>query len=80
MDNRKHSKKAIDWLLLEEGKRILHGRNGKERHCPNCRVYAWTASVRKLVPCMRLRGAAGTVKRACRFETRLPHAGATPWP
>ena len=31
-DNRKQSKKAIAWLLLEEkkeGKRILHGRNFK---------------------------------------------------
>jgi G:T-mismatch repair DNA endonuclease (very short patch repair protein)/uncharacterized Zn-finger protein len=36
-DNRRQSKKAIAWLMLEEkkgGKRILHGRNGKERQLP----------------------------------------------
>lgn len=36
-DNRKQSKKAIDWLKLEEkkeGKRNLHRRNVKERHLP----------------------------------------------
>jgi hypothetical protein len=43
-DNRKQSKKAIAWLLNEErkeGKRILHGRNAKERRLtelPNIRV------------------------------------------
>jgi hypothetical protein len=44
-DNRKQSKKAIAWLMLEEwkeGKRILHGRNGKEcrlPEVPDIRVY-----------------------------------------
>jgi len=35
-DKRKQSKKAVVWLLNEEkeGKRILHGRNGKERRLP----------------------------------------------
>jgi hypothetical protein len=36
-DYRKQSKKAIAWFLREEkkrGKRILHGRNGKERQLP----------------------------------------------
>jgi G:T-mismatch repair DNA endonuclease (very short patch repair protein) len=36
-DNRKQSKKAIAWLLNEErkeGKRYLHGRNGKECRLP----------------------------------------------
>jgi G:T-mismatch repair DNA endonuclease (very short patch repair protein) len=36
-DNRKQSKKAIAWVFKEEkkrGKRILHGRNGKERQLP----------------------------------------------
>jgi hypothetical protein len=34
--NRKKSKKAIAWLLLEEKRegKIIHGRNGKERHLP----------------------------------------------
>jgi len=35
--NIRQSKKAIAWLLLQErriGKRILHGRNGKERRLP----------------------------------------------
>jgi G:T-mismatch repair DNA endonuclease (very short patch repair protein) len=36
-DKRKQSRKPIAWLLLEErrtGKKILHGRNGKERQLP----------------------------------------------
>jgi G:T-mismatch repair DNA endonuclease (very short patch repair protein) len=36
-DNRRQSKKPIAWLLNEEkkeGRRILHGRNGKERRLP----------------------------------------------
>jgi len=41
-DNTRHSKIAIDWLLLaKEGKTILHGRKGKERQLselPDIRV------------------------------------------
>jgi len=37
IDSRKQSRKTIAWLLLEErrtGKKILHGRKGKERQLP----------------------------------------------
>jgi hypothetical protein len=40
-DNRRMSKKAMAWLKLEErkeGKRILHGSNGKERELPELPV------------------------------------------
>jgi hypothetical protein len=52
--NRKQSKKAVAWLLLEERKeckRILHGRNGKERRLPELPDILWTVFARKRAPC-----------------------------
>jgi hypothetical protein len=81
IDNRKQSRKAIAWLLHEEeGKRILHGRNGKERQLLNSQIYIWTASARRRAPCKSSVGATVMDIGASHSETYLWHVGAVPWP
>jgi hypothetical protein len=66
---------AISWSVLEkEGKRILHGRNGKECQLPvlsDIRVDGICEETRTMV-------VIDMVLRACRVETLPPHARATP--
>ena len=81
-DNRKQSRKAIAWLLLEErrtGKKILHGRNGKERQLPELpNVYVWMASARRRAPFTSSTGVTGTDIRASHSETYLSRVGVGP--
>ena len=55
---------------------MLHGRNGKERQLielPNIRA-------NRRVQCTSLMVLTRMAIRACRFETRIKHAGVTPYP